>query len=105
MWKDKIINLGNIRVKSTNKVIFEYIGSNIKIINITVSCGCTSYKFNDTNNTIEVTYIPSPVPRHIKEAGHNEYYSNKFINVTYENHEAINITESLIINATVKEII
>lgn len=78
MWKNQIIDLGNIKPNSSNKIEFEYLG-NKNIVAVTPGCGCTTSIFN--NNIITATYKASEIPKYLNK---NEMDIEKSIAVKFE---------------------
>lgn len=104
MWKERIIDLGKIKVGSTNLIEFEHLGD-IEVNkdyrgnpDIEVSCGCTSATV--IGNRIRVNYTPTPIPKHILLEGRDFYKSSKQITVAYTDIEGPK-KETLIFNAIV----
>lgn len=88
MWKDKHLNLGEIRVGVKIKLKFTYEGD-IKVKQITSPCDCTEAIWDKETNTVEAIYTPRPVPKHIKNLGKSFYEAVKIIKVLSENKEDI----------------
>lgn len=80
-WSRKEIDLGVVKPKQKQRVIFKAVVP-LNVKTITSSCGCTSPKYNEEKNTIEVIYTPGNIPYHLKSKG--EQLVRKTITVYYE---------------------
>lgn len=74
MWNHERIDIGAVKVGSSNIVTFIYTpeeGEAIQIANtgITTSCGCSQARWNSTTNTITVSFKPGPIPNHLRTQG------------------------------------
>lgn len=94
-WKKKVITLGTIPVGKKQTVIFEALVP-LQIRTLTSSCGCTTPKYNEENNTVEVAYTPGRIPYHLQSKG--EQQTTKTVTVYYVD----GTNETLSIKATVK---
>lgn len=64
-WESTHIDLGPIKERSSVNLYYVYTGSN-KITEILPSCpGCTTATYNKLRGTVEVTYNPGKLPRHL----------------------------------------
>lgn len=94
-WKTNIIDLGDIQVGKRQTVIFQSLRP-LTIILIKGKCGCITGKYNQKTNKLTVTYIPTPIPIHLRSIG--EYKASKSIELTYYDGR----TEVLTVKANVK---
>lgn len=82
-WKNKEINLGDIKEGIVKKIIFESEEDLTGLINTLKSpCGCANPSF-ESPNKIVIKYNPGYIPVHLFGVGHS-YISNS-ITVTYNN--------------------
>lgn len=80
-WKNKSIDFGNLKVGTTVKAKFEYLGDG-KYISSKTSCGCTVANWDKDKKILETKYTPKAIPVHLKNEGKNSYDSLKHIMVT-----------------------
>lgn len=81
-WKNKVQNLGELKVGRKKKIIFKRTSTELNIKSITSSCGCSKPFYDEINKQIIVTYTPKKIPHHLKSQGY--YNSVKHITVFYE---------------------
>ena len=108
MWENTFINLGQVAVGKEITINFAYKGK-IEVIknskgqdDITVSCGCTSAKFNKETNTLEVKYTPKPIPKHLVQIGRTSHASEKSVVIRYKNEDGAERSDRLSFSCTVK---
>ena len=78
MFKQTHRELGRLKVGEKTTIIFKA-DNPIQVLRMTASCGCSSPKFDKSNNQVIVKYKPQPVPKHLQASG--EYITKKFITV------------------------
>ena len=71
MFKETSIDAGEVRVGQTKVIKFEYNDDSVGHINILQGCGCSSITLNRRDKTIEMTFTPSGIPKHL---AHQSYY-------------------------------
>jgi len=84
-WNKTHIDLGTIKVGSTNKIVFNWIGEELKVISLKASCGCTVPKYS--NGVLTAEYKAGGIPKHLKSKG--EYTTSKKIIMHSEQGESI----------------
>ena len=88
MWKERIINLGELKAKTTNVFSFVYEGTIlIDVATIEAGCGCTQVKWTASTNTLEVTYVPKNVPKELTNQGKNSYSTTRNITFKFKTKE------------------
>lgn len=108
MWKQKNIDLGEVKVGKEIIINFEYLGDITVNKNrwgkddITVSCGCTSAVFNSKDKVLKVRFTPNPIPTHLKQEGKVSYSSQKSITINYKDADGKDIIDRLVFTAIVK---
>jgi hypothetical protein len=80
MWKEQIIDLGDIDAGKPINVKFEYLSEG-NYSSSSTSCGCTVANWNDKDKVLETVFTPKEVAKHLKDVGQNYYNSVKYINV------------------------
>ena len=101
MWKEKIIDLGNVKAEKPVNVEFKYLGDG-EYSSSSTSCGCTVADWNKETKTLKSVFTPNPVAKHLKDTGQTNYNSIKYINVVMIEGQSVNKYE-LIIKAVVHE--
>lgn len=95
-WELKTIDLGTIKQKVKQEVIFKVKEGEAlkKISSLNSSCGCSKPKWNKDKRQIEVAYTPGSVPKHLLNQGNESYKSSKVIYVMYEDktNDVLNFT-------------
>lgn len=84
-WKNYIKDLGNITSNEKILVTFKANEKLPKISKIEASCSCISPKYNESNNSISISYKPKKVPVHLQDIGY--YTTTKSITINYSNGE------------------
>ena len=79
-WKQRIINLGEVKVNKKITVTFEADQDLLNVDNIQSSCGCSSPRIN--KNKVFVNYTPGSIPRHLQNVGF--YMFENKITITYK---------------------
>ena len=79
-WKQRIINLGEIKAGKKITVTFVADQDLIDVDNMISSCGCSSPRID--KNKIVVQYTPGAVPRHLQNVGF--YTSENKVTITYK---------------------
>jgi|TARA_R110002050_G_C8943259_1_gene512744 hypothetical protein len=93
LFSPNVIDLGEVKVGKTVKVIFQGTGGMLEVKSLSSSCGCTKPRL--INNNIETSYTPKAISPHLASQGH--YMAQQNINVVYKNGD----TELLILKAKV----
>ena len=75
MWDKKIVDIGNVETGENYTVIFNYKGD-LKVKNVSSSCGCTRPKV--MGNKITVVYKP-------KTSNKYPYVSVRYVTVLHKN--------------------
>lgn len=71
MWKNTVINIGNVLPKHTYPVKFEFTGEcEPKDVTIRTSCGCTNARWDKEKRVLSVTYRSGNIPRHLNVDTH-----------------------------------
>ena len=83
LFSPKEVDLGQLKVGQTTKIVFQSEDSAPPVRSVTASCGCSKPVHKD--GVITVTYRPQPIPAHLKEQG--SYIATKFITVLYKGRE------------------
>jgi len=71
MWKNEIIDLGNLKEGQPTTVNFEYIASG-RFISSNSSCGCSVPNWDNEKKVLKVVFTPGAVPKHLEEKGFYE---------------------------------
>jgi len=87
MWKEKDIDLGTIPVKKKVKIEYQWEGEPLEVRNLRASCGCTVPVFDKDSGVLTATYIPGPIPKHLKYRGSYRSVKKLFIESTSGTHE------------------
>ena len=101
MWKKKLVDLGNVKVEQPITVRFEYLGDG-EYSSSSTSCGCTVANWDEKTKVLRSVFTPSPVAKHLKDAGQDSYNSVKYITVVMIEGQSVNKYE-LMIKALVHE--
>jgi len=80
-WKTKHKNVGTINVGQRQIIKFHATKELAKIINLSSSCGCSKPNYDKKTRTLNVSYNPGSVPKHLKAQGW--YNTTKKITITY----------------------
>ncbi len=80
LFSPKEVDLGQLKVGQTTKIVFQGEENIPEIKSVTASCGCSKPILD--GNKITVTYRPQPIPAHLKDQG--SYIATKFITVLYK---------------------
>lgn len=75
------VNLGKVRVHSSNNVVFPFKG--IKIHHMIPSCGCAVPKIDESTSSVIVNYTAKDIPPHLVNKGQSQYKTSKDITVNY----------------------
>jgi len=89
MWKEKIIDLGEIVAgKDANyEIIFEWMGEGeMPVREIKSSCTCSKSEVSYDDKSIKVEYKPKEFPIHLRRDGRNFFFTQKTITVTYKDN-------------------
>jgi hypothetical protein len=83
MFQTTSKDLGYLRVGMQTIVEFPF--DNIATIaSIQTPCDCTTVEWDKTaTGNVRITYVPKPVPQHLKNEGRKMYVSNKIFTIVY----------------------
>lgn len=100
MFKDNSVDLGTVKVRSVNKVVFKADPSISDVEIVPPSCDCTSPEWDEVEKEVRVTYVPKPISKELVKHGNTSYNSSRDIAVRFV-YEGIQRTQFLTIKAHV----
>ena len=101
MWKEKTIDLGDVKAQEPINVQFQYLGDG-EYSSSSTSCGCTVADWDKETKTLKSVFTPNAIAKHLKDAGQTQYNSVKYIYVVMIEGQSVNKYD-LMIKALVHE--
>ena len=83
MFNNNTIDLGTIKPKSVNEIIFKSEGEITNVEIVPPSCDCVRPEWDEKNKQVKITYIPGNIGKQLIAAGNTEYNAERNIAVKF----------------------